>query len=280
LLSAADLTIDHVTVAGRDLKKMQAQFQSVGIRTEYGGRHNNRVTEMALTSFPDGSYLEIIALQPGADSSALAGHEWSRQMQGSAGPCAWAVTVKDLDTEVARLRAAGIAVSSPVRSGRVRPDGTRLEWETAQVGDETRGTFFPFLIRDFSPRADRAYPSGKPTTRDFAGVKTVVIAVHDLKASAERYRKVYGLEPPIQQVDAEFGAHLALLGGTPVVLAAPLTEASWLAKRIEQFGDGPCAFILSAHNARKYGAAAKSRWFGMDISWFDTEKLGWRLGFR
>jgi hypothetical protein len=30
---------------------------------------------------------------------------------------------------------------------------------------------------------------------------------------------------------------------------------------------------------RKYKPASQSRWFGNDISWFDSEKLGWRLGF-
>ena len=29
----------------------------------------------------------------------------------------------------------------------------------------------------------------------------------------------------------------------------------------------------------RYKAASHSRWFGVDVSWFDEEKLGWRLGF-
>jgi hypothetical protein len=24
---------------------------------------------------------------------------------------------------------------------------------------------------------------------------------------------------------------------------------------------------------------SKTRWFGAEVSWFDAEKLGWRLGF-
>src|ERR1700686_257354 len=136
LLPAAELTIDHVTVAGKDLKAMQANLASVGIQCEYGGSHSNHATEMALVSFPNGSYLELIAIQPKANPDAVAAHVWAKHIEGNAGPCAWAVRVKDMPAEVKRLQAAGVAVSAPERSGRERPDGKRLDWETAQVGNE------------------------------------------------------------------------------------------------------------------------------------------------
>jgi hypothetical protein len=215
------LTIDHVTVAGRDLKSTQAQLASIGLHSEYGGPHSNHATEMALTSFPDGSYLELIAIQPGADAKALAAHYWSAQMQGDAGPTAWAVRAKDLSADLNVLRKNGVAVSEPARSGRQRPDGVRLEWESANVGTEPNGTFFPFLIRDLTPREKRALPGGKPLTQDFSGVARVVIAVRDLEESVARYRKAYGLPAPAEQVDEAFGARLAAFNGTPVVLASP-----------------------------------------------------------
>jgi catechol 2,3-dioxygenase-like lactoylglutathione lyase family enzyme len=281
-MPAADLTIDHVTVAGRDLKSMQARLASIGIRSEYGGPHSNHATEMALTSFPDGSYLELIAIQPDADPKAVAAHYWSPQMQGNAGPSAWAVRANNLAAELGRLKHAGVAVSEPVRSGRQRPDGVRLEWESANVGTEPNGTFFPFLIHDFTPREKRAFPGGKPVTQDFSGVARVVIAVRDLQASVARYRKAYGLPEPAEQLDPVLGARLAGFSntpkGTPVVLAAPLNAQSWLAERLNEFGEGPCAFILRSRNASGHPTASKSKWFGTEISWFDAAKLGWRLG--
>ena len=279
LLFAVDLKIDHVTVAGSDLKKMQSDLSAVGIASFYGGPHSNRATEMALVSFPDGSYLELIALQANADPQMANEHPWSKLMQGNAGPCAWAVREKDVAAEVKRLSLAGIMVASPVRSGRQRPDGVRLDWETAQVGNEPNGTFFPFLIHDFTPREQRAFPQKKPGTRDFSGVTKVVIAVTDLDAAVKRYRLAYGLPSPIKQVDKSMGAHLALLGGTPVVLAQPLTQQSWLAERIARFGEGPAAFILGARKPDHYTVVSKTRWFGGEVSWLDPEKLGWHLGF-
>lgn len=278
-LAAAELKVDHFTACGAGVKSMQAKLAAIGIPSEYGGPHSNHASEMALTAFPDGSYMELIAIQAKGDPKAIAAHEWSKQMQGNAGPCAWAARSSDVGVEVNRLKAAGVAVSAPERSGRNRPDGTRLDWETAQVGAQTRGTYFPFLIRDFTQRDARAFPSGKPTTIDAGGVAKVVVAVRDLPAAIEQYRKVYGLGAPKQQSDTSFGANLAFFAGTPVVLAAPLNARSWLTMRLDQFGEGPCAFVLSARKGAAFQAASKTTWFGTPISWFDSGKLGWRLGF-
>jgi glyoxalase-like protein len=278
VLAAADLKVDHVTAAGSSLKQLQANLAAIGIETVYGGPHSNGATEMALVSFPDGSYLELMAPQANVDPQALARQPWAKFMQADGGPCAWAVREKDVAAEVARLRAAGIAVSTPVRNGRQRPDGVRLDWEIAQVGTEPNGTFFPFLIHDFTPREQRTFPQGKPLTKDFAGVTKVVIAVHDLEASVKRYSQAYGTPPALKELDQGFGAHLALVGGAPVVLAQPLTADSWLARRLAQFGEAPCAFVLDQRRGR-YQAASETRWFGVKISWFDSQKLGWRLGF-
>lgn len=267
-LNAADLTIDHVTVAGSHLKAMQASLAAVGIASQFGGAHSNHATQMALTSFPDGSYLELIALQDNPDPKAVAAHEWSRQLREDAGPAAWAARPRDFSGELERLRAKGIKVGDPVRNGRKRPDGTQLEWETARVGEEPNGTFFPFLIHDFTSRDARAYPSGHPTTTEFHGVTRVFIAVRDVKAAAARYRQAYGI-PVWEKDDAAFGAHLAWFGPLPVVLASPLSPDSWLARRIQQFGEGPCAFVL----ARTAGPRTQ-----LNITWANTEKLGWHLG--
>ncbi len=279
LLIAADLQIDHVTVAGADIKTLQANLSAVGIPSVYGGPHINKTTEMALVSLPDGAYLELMGVQPGADPQRVDQHEWAKFLKGNAGPCAWAVRENDLDAEVQRLRAVGIPVAAPVKSGRQRPDGVRLDWETSDIGAGIRGTFFPFLIHDFTPRDQRAFPQGKPGTRDFTSITRVVIAVRDLDDAVRRYRQAYGLPAPIKQVDKGFGAHLALLSGLPVVLAQPLTQDSWLAERLDRFGEAPCAFVLGASQSARYRAASKSSWFGSDVSWFDPQKVGWHLGF-
>jgi len=275
LLAAADWKIDHATVAGRDLQQMQASLKKAGIDSVYGGAHTNHATEMALVSFPDGSYLELMGIQANADQAAVRAHEWSKYLTADAGPCAWALRVGDIAAEVARLKAAGVTVSAPENGGRQRPDGVKLQWQTSSIGEGTRGGFFPFLIQDRTPREQRVYPQGKPVTREFRGIARVVIAVRNLDDAVKRYRKAYGLPEPIKQADAEFGAQLALMGGGTVVLAAPLNADSWLTKRLDRIGEAPCAFVLAANNLDKWRTETKSRWFATEIRWLDA---GWMLG--
>jgi hypothetical protein len=274
---AQQFHIDHVTVAGTNVETMIQTLRNVGgITAQYGGPHSNHATEMALASFPDGSYLELIAIQPKADPAALAAHYWHRFMEADAGPCAWAIRPVDFSAEVERLRKAGVSVTGPNRSGRTRPDGVQLDWETAQVGP-TNGGFFPFMIHDFTPRDNRAFPSGKPTATDWTGVVKVVIGVRDLEAAIAQYRSAYGLPAPQRQEDSVFGAKLAWFSGTPVVLAAPLLPQSWLSTRLQGLGEAPCAFILgSRHGGTGYQG---SSWFGHAVVWADSDRLGWHLGF-
>jgi hypothetical protein len=284
-LMAQQFHIDHVTVAGKNVEAMQKALSQAGIQSQYGGPHSNHATEMALASFPDGSYLELIGIQPKADPAALAAHEWHKFMEDDAGPCAWAIRPADFMAEGARLLVAKVEVSEARKNGRKRPDGVQLDWETAQVGP-TNGGFYPFLIHDFTPRDNRAFPTSKPSTTEWAGIAKVVIAVKDLDAAIAQYRQAYWIDPPQRQEDAEFGAKLAWFRGTPVVLAAPLSPKSpgsaksWLSARLESFGEAPCAFILGGRKGSGGVVGRQSKWFGHSVVWADAEKLGWHLGFQ
>jgi catechol 2,3-dioxygenase-like lactoylglutathione lyase family enzyme len=275
---AAELKIDHVTVAGSHLDAMRQAFtDATRLPTEYGGRHANYATEMALSSFPDGSYLELMAIQPQADPAAVAAHVWGKFLKENAGPCAFALRIPDTNAQVAELKSAGIQVKAPDHSGRTRPDGTRLEWETTDVGPGPRGGLFPFLIHDLTPRQNRVYPSGKPTTNRINGVSKVVIGVRDLDAAIAQYRRAFNLPAPHRQRDPVLDAQLAWFEGTPVVLAQGLSDTGWLTRRVREYGDAPCAFVFSASTIAATGAPP-SQWFGHSIVWTDERRLTWRLG--
>jgi hypothetical protein len=257
----ADLKVDHVTIAGRDLKQLQARFERAGIPSEYGGKHTNGLTEMAIASFADGSYLEFIAAQK---PEGAAEHYWGKFIDQDGGPCAWAVSVPDV--------AAAAEGVHPSRSGRLRPDGVPLEWESASIGPEPQGTFFPFFIHDLTPRERRAFPHGKASAPGYRGVGMVVIGVRDLEGAIARYRKTFRLPAPDMQDDQEFQMRLAAFPGTPVVLASPLSPGSPLTKRLAKFGDAPCAFILDASGGML--GSNPSRWFGSSIFWLESAGAG------
>ena len=272
------LPIDHVTVACASLDPLRAALAAIGIDTVYGGAHRDGVTEMALASFAGGSYLELIALQPGAGPNLAAPHPWSHFLAANAGPCAWAVSTGDLEAEIGRLRASGIAVSGPTSNGRDRPDGVRLEWRIAACGTGAAGSFFPFLIEDVTARGLRACPQGAPANRDFRGIARVVLAVNDLDASLARYRQAYGLTTALRQPDPAFGAHLAVPPDSPIVLVQPLDSDSWLAARLAEFGEAPCAILLADADSTGRAGGVETRWCDLHIRWFDHARLGWRLG--
>jgi hypothetical protein len=231
---------------------------------------------MAVASFADGSYLELMAIQPGADARAVAAQPWAKFLRANAGPCAFALRVPDVSAEIARLKSAGIPVGETERSGRTRPDGVALTWETANVGPGPRGSLFPFLIRDFTPREKRVYPSGKPSSTRFSGIAKVVVGVSDLDSAIAQYRKAFGLPMPRRERAEDFGADLAWFEGTPVVLAQGIAPDSWLLPRVARFGDAPCAFILATTGGLM--GSRPSTWFGSKIFWAGDSRLGWRLG--
>jgi hypothetical protein len=67
------------------------------------------------------------------------------------------------------------------------------------------------------------------------------------------------------------------------VLASPQSGGSWLSRRLDQYGDCPCAFLLGVADP----AAARSRfetlpplqWFEETVAWINPAGLGGtRLG--
>jgi Glyoxalase-like domain len=275
------LAIDHVTVCGSNLEQMRRDFADAGLPTSYGGRHTNLVTHMDLLTFPDGSYIELIApidLLSGA-TGMMSG--WAGLMEGNAGSGAWAVRTDNIHAEVARLRAAGLEVRGPEAGSRKRPDGIDLCWETAIVGAGAAGCVLPFLIEDKTPRALRVPAPAKVGRVE--GVAAVVIAVRDPEESISLFRQAYAIERPTVEDHPEFGAALAHFSEIPVMLAAPPTDKTWLSDRIQHFGECPTAFLLKTKDLARaicdFGLRDRATWFGRTVVWFDSDRLGGtRLG--
>jgi hypothetical protein len=264
----AQLTIDHVTICGTNLEAMGKAFtKATNVTPEYGGKHANHATEMDVVSFPDGGYLELMGIQSDADPQAVASHVWRKFLRANSGPCAFAIRPRQTTVP---------DVQPPVRSGRIRPDGVQLQWETSDIGQALRGTFFPFLIRDLTPRPLRVYPSGKPTTKQFAGVFMIVIAVKNLSDAIAKYSREFNLPRPVGQHDSWSHADLAWFESTQIVLAQT-TSDSWMAQRITKYGEGPCALVLNGPS-HPHGTET-STWYGHPISWANSAQLGWHLGF-
>jgi len=141
----------------------------------------------------------------------------------------------------------------------------------------------PFMIQDHTARNLRVQPSASVQGSGLSGIAVVILGVTDLDAAVALFRKAYGWEAPSLEIHPEFGARMAYFPGTPVMLAAPLDKGSWLAERLETFGESPVGYLLGtgdlAAAKKKFRLSGEAQWFGKKTAWFDANKLrGVRLG--
>lgn len=278
--TGATLKVDHASVCGSSLPALQQAFSSIGLAPTYGGPHGNGVTQMALLGFEDGSYLELIAPQK---AGVVEGSPWAKLMAGDAGACAWAIGSEDIQKDVDRLKKLSLGAKGPEPGSRKKPDGTVIEWQTASLGPGSPGATLPFMIEDKTPRSLRVQPSASVKHSGLTGVEVVVLAVNDLQAAVGRFRRAFALAAPTVEEHKEFGAKLAYFPGTPVMLAEPLDNTSWLAERLVKFGESPVAYLLGTEHlaaaTKRYSLSSETKWFGRNLAWFDAGKLeGLRLG--
>jgi hypothetical protein len=282
-MSPAPMSIkfDHALICVSDLAPTQQGLTDVGLKPDYGGHHGHATTQMAQLGFPDGSY---IGVEAPVDASVETGTPQSALMKANAGPCGWSATSTDMNGDLERISKLGVTVGEPEARSRTRPDGTLAEWRSASIGLGAPGSNLPFLIEDKGPRSNRA-PHASPSTdgTTLSGVGVVVLGVKNLDESIALFRKVYGLPAPKLEDHPEFGAKVAYFTGTPVMLAAAASTDSWVAERIGRLDQIPLAFLLHADDfktaSKHFSLLAGKRWFNMDVSWFDVQKLhGVRLG--
>lgn len=207
--------LDHVVIAVNDLAAAIDDYRALGFTVIAGGRHPPpRTSSNALVVFEDGSYLELISWDPPNPAE-----RWSNLLQEHGeGIIDFALIPEDLPRAVEEAKARGLQLNGPLDGERLRPDGTRVRWQTAR-----QATFdLPFFCADVTPRALRV-PEGEARRHPngATGITRVTVAVKDLEASRERYRRM-------------LGTHDLRFGGCEVEL-----------RREPGRHEGPVAFALS-----------------------------------
>jgi hypothetical protein len=268
------LQIDHVTVAGRDLDRLADAFDGADLDTEYGGRHSNGVTHMAVVGFRDGSYIELISSVDPDEESPW----WNGPIHGDGGPCAWAIRVDDIETVSADLADRGITVDGPNQYERVREDGTRVEWDLTTLGEGELGSTLPFLISDRTPRERRVQPTGRLADSPIRGVDTVILGVPDIEAAIEEFEMAFDMSDPHRGEDQTLSATVASYPNQPVALAEP-REEGWLADRLASFGPRPVAYLLASDNGSpsEFDDSSADSFMARSMEWLPvTEPVGRR----
>lgn len=249
------LPLDHIVVAVHDLDKTIADYTALGFHVLRGGDHPGRTSHNALVVFADGAYFELIAFKEPSPNE-----RWWRQLDTHGeGIVDFALLPPDTAATVARAAERGLQLTGPLDGGRLRPDGERLQWQTARSPTQD----LPLLCGDITPRGLRV-PEGdaRVHANGALGVSSLAIAVFDLDTSLLRWRALLGDAAVGQAVAVPGGdARIAVvqLGATTLILSSPRgargEAGSPLAQRLATRGEGPYALVLRTGDAGQSGAA-------------------------
>ncbi len=250
--------IDHVVILVNELEQAIADYTALGFSVVRGGDHPGGVTHNALVAFADGAYLELIAFrQPDQEH-----RWWLKGQRGGEGLVDYALLPGDIAQDVAGAQARGLDLEGPNPGGRVRPDGERIEWQTARAA----ASDLPFLCGDITPRSLRV-PEGaaRQHANGALGVAALTIAVADLDASAARYRALLGGAQVSQPaVVPGLGVRVAIvqLGAAQIVLASSTTTdqlaSAALRQHLAMRGEGPYAVAFAVEHGAQAGVLAQN----------------------
>lgn len=274
--------MDHVPIAWQNLSSVSTAFAEIGLTPEYGGKHQNGITHMALLGFPDGSYLELIAERSDATSQAHA--FWPEYIRSNAGPCAWFARSSNLRADCHRLLDAGVPIDGPRYGSRSQENGKLIEWDWARFGTSDTRQLLPSLIADRTPRSYRVSTSPSVRNSSLVGIDQIVLAVANLSERIDYFTDVFGFPTPVQELVPGFGT-VAAFPGQPVALASPTDTSSdtdWLVDRLEQYPDSPCAVLLATSDLtaarQELLLTEPGKWANGTVAFADSSILSRHVG--
>ncbi len=226
--------IDHVVILVTDLAQAVRDYEALGFRVAPGGAHSDGATHNALIGFADGTYLELLAFAQEAPE-----HRWWRHVAAGEGLIEFALLAGEIEAAVAAAAARGLHLDGPFHGGRERPDGARLQWQSAfPVAPE-----LPFLCSDVTPR-DLRVPHGEIChhPNGITGIGRISVAVTDIESSAALYAELLGHGPMMEP-----GRRVFKLGPHHVILQAPgadLPDNGLIEARLAARGPGIASVVL------------------------------------
>jgi len=232
--------IDHLVIVVNDLEQAAKDYGELGFTVVPGGQHPVG-SHNALISFPDGSYLEIIAFYREATD-----HRWWDALSKGERLVDFCLQTDDLPGDTLKLRDAGVAINDPVIWSRKRPDGFELKWLLSLATGSHRG-IAPFLIEDITPRAARI-PQQFGHANGIVGIDRIIVAVGDFSAIDTWYGALLRAKGE-RIIDAGLAAEgLRYKAGTHMLdFLTPRDVTSPLLDWTRRFGPSPYAAVLKTN---------------------------------
>lgn len=142
------LSFDHFILGVDDLNEAMTSFNMLtGVLPVYGGGHPTLGTHNALVSLGNGSYFELLSIDPvnvtGSNSTieSLKSHKLPKLI-------GWALEIVDLEKTAQALISADLSMSPLQKGSRKTPEGVVLNYEFAAiVGLSNTKNIVPFFIK-------------------------------------------------------------------------------------------------------------------------------------
>lgn len=134
-------TIDHIVLAATSLDKAKSQWHArTGLRAVNGGRHPGVGTQNALCGLAEGTYVELLAVDPTQPDHR------QPNLPAELSPFHWAVAVDDLTALEEILDRRGVSHTGAINMSRETTTGETLRWRLLFALRDSAGGGMPFFI--------------------------------------------------------------------------------------------------------------------------------------
>ncbi len=248
---------DHFIILVNDLAATMETYRALSFDVRAGGEHPAFGSHNAIVALADGAYLELLAFKDAALAEKSFWRDAVKMLRVREGFGGFVLASNDLAGDVAHLRSQKLDVTDPNAGARTRPDGQRVEWQTALIGGTPSGAL-PFLIQDVTPRELRVEPPMQGLGKQ-ARVKEIVVAVKHADMARDAYRALLGVEPRrVHNTAGDVTGYRFTLPWGAIVVAHPETGGNAMADQVSLRGEGLYALTLLVDDVNPARSAMKT----------------------
>lgn len=249
---------DHFIVLVNDLTAAMETYRRLGFDARAGGEHPAFGSHNALIAFADGTYLELVAFKDAALAEKSFWRDAVKMLRVHEGFGGYVLASNDLANDVPQFRQRALDIADPNTGSRTRPDGQRVEWQTAIIGGTPSGAL-PFLIQDVTPRELRVEPAKEGLGKQ-ARVRQVVVAVKHTDLARDAYRVLLGVEPRrVHNNTGDVTGYRFTMPWGAIIVAHPEVGGNAMADQVSIRGEGLYALTLVMDDVNPVRREMKTR---------------------
>ena len=245
------LLFDHLVLKVNNLPQAIQTFSAAGFQVTKGGVHKGGYSENALIFFPDGSFIELLALKKGLKPFLLKVYAKTRGFMSLKYSKKWGLfhrfydriltlpegitdfclLTDDLKHQLERIDSEGLFVTKPMSASRKKPDGSVVKWQMAA----TLLSELPFIRGPYSPDAIQDSKISEHTN-GITGIKSVTMLALDFKEMVRNLSVI--LDQPPQNLEESREREATFEMGRSLLHIKKSSEHDSLVKQLRSKGLG------------------------------------------